>query len=59
VPAKMQEKREKRAIAAKVAQNAKLMRFCLEMVRTELGDLLESEESMRCAATTLFIQALK
>jgi hypothetical protein len=50
---------EKRAIAEKIAQHAKLMRFCLEMVRTELGDLLESEESLRCAATTLFIQVLK
>lgn len=50
---------EKRAIAAKIQQNAKLMRFCLETASAQFGDLLESEESLRCMATTLFIQGLK
>jgi hypothetical protein len=50
---------EKRMIAAKVSEHAKLMRFCLEMARSQFGDLLETEESLRCAATTLFLQALK
>lgn len=50
---------EKRAIAAKIQQNAKLMRFCLETASAQFGDLLSQEESLRCLATSLFIQALK
>lgn len=50
---------EKRAIAAKVTQNAKLFKFCLETATVEVGHLLTTEESLRSVATTLFIQALK
>jgi hypothetical protein len=50
---------EKRQIAAQVAQNAKLMRFCLETASAQFGDLLSSEESLRRLATTLFLQVAK
>lgn len=50
---------EKRAIAFKVQQHAKLMRFCLETAQAQFGDLVGSEESLQSLATTLFIQSLR
>ncbi len=58
-PTGMWSDEQKRAIAGKVAQEAKLMRFCLETAKAQFGDLVESEESLRSLATTLFIQALR
>jgi len=48
---------EKKVIAAKIEQNSDLLRFCLETFQHKFGDLVESEESLRCLTTTLFIQA--
>ena len=48
---------EKKVIAAKIEQNSDLLRFCLETSQHKFGDLVESEESLCCLATTLFIQA--
>jgi len=50
---------EKKAIAAKVEQHSDLLRFGLETSRRKFSDLVESEESLRCLATTLYIQAQK
>ena len=50
---------QKRAIAAKVQQNADLLKYCLETARSKFGKLVESEESIRCLATTLYINVLK
>jgi hypothetical protein len=50
---------QKWAIAGKVTQNAKLLRFCLETAQAQFSDLMTSEESIRCLATTLFLQAVK
>ncbi len=46
---------EKRTIAAKVEQNVKLLKYCLETARAEFAGLVETEESFRSLATTLFI----
>jgi len=50
---------EKKAIAVRVEQHSDLLRFCLETAQRKFGDLVQTEESVRCLATTLFIQAQK
>ena len=45
----------KRAIANYIQDQAKLMRFCLETARENFSDQIETEESLRTLATTLFI----
>jgi len=50
---------EKRAIATKVAQHADLMVHCLKTSRKKFGGLVETEESLRALATTLFLAAIK
>lgn len=52
---------QKRAIAAKVSQHADLLAYCLQVSHQKFAQtgLVESEESVRTLATTLFIQALK
>jgi len=49
----------KRAIAMSINQNADLLAFCLQTSKAKFLEtgLIESEESMRSLATTLFIQA--
>jgi len=51
----------KRAIAMSINQNADLLAFCLQTSKAKFLEtgLIESEESMRSLATTLFIQAQK
>jgi hypothetical protein len=50
---------EKRAIAAKVTENAKLMKYCLQQAREHCSEYLETSEDLRAVATTLFLQAVK
>ena len=50
---------EKRAIAAKVSENAKLMKYCLQQAREHCAEFLESSEDLRAIATTLFLQTVK
>lgn len=50
---------EKRAIAAKVSENAKLMKYCLQQAREHCSEYLETSEDLRAVATTLFLQAVK
>jgi hypothetical protein len=50
---------EKRAIAAKVSENAKLMKYCLAQTREHGGEYLETSEDLRAIATTLFLEALR
>jgi hypothetical protein len=50
---------EKRAIAAKVSENAKLMKYCLQQAREHCSEYLETSEDLRSVATTLFLQAVK
>ncbi len=45
----------KRAYANYVQDQAKLMRYCLETARENFSDQVETEESIRTLATTLFI----
>ncbi len=45
----------KRAIANYIQDQAKLMRFCLETARENFSEQVETEESLRTLATTLFI----
>ena len=45
----------KRAIANYIQDQAKLMRYCLETARENFSDQIETEESLRTLATTLFI----
>lgn len=49
---------QKHAIAAKVEQNADLLRFCLEIAQRKFGELVAPED-LRCLATTLFLSAIK
>jgi hypothetical protein len=49
---------EKRAIASRVEERAKLMRFCLEQARKHCGEYLESSEDLTAAAIVLFGEAL-
>ncbi len=46
---------QKRTIANYIQDQAKLMRFCLETAREKFSDQVETEESLRTLATTLFI----
>jgi hypothetical protein len=50
---------QKRALASRIEERAKLMRFCLEQARKHCGEYLESSEDLRAIATTLFLEALK
>jgi hypothetical protein len=50
---------QKRAIASRIEERAKLMRFCLEQARKHCGDYLETSEDLRAIATTFFLEALK
>ncbi|MBR8827919.1 MAG: ion transporter [Gomphosphaeria aponina SAG 52.96 = DSM 107014] len=50
---------EKRNITIKVKQNAKLLKHCLEIAREELGDMVESEESVRSLAMLLYLTTFK
>jgi hypothetical protein len=52
---------KKKAIANQISQNADLLAFCLQIAKTKFVEsgLVQSEESMRSLATTLFIQAQK
>ncbi len=45
----------KRAIANYVQDQAKLMRYCLETAREKFSEQVETEDSLRTLATTLFI----
>ena len=45
----------KRAIANYIQDQAKLMRYCLETARENFSEQVETEESLRTLATTLFI----
>lgn len=49
----------KREIAAYVEQQANLLKFCWSTARAKLEGVVTTEESMRCAASTLFIAASK
>jgi hypothetical protein len=49
---------EKRAIASRVEERAKLMRFCLEQARKHCGEYLESSEDLRAVAIVLFGEAV-
>ena len=45
----------KRAIANYVQDQADLLGFCLKMASEKFGNQIETEESLRTLATTLFI----
>jgi hypothetical protein len=53
------EPEDREIIAAKIEHRAKVMRYCLIKAKEHCGDLVESEESIRVIATTLFLEALK
>jgi hypothetical protein len=53
------EPEDREIIAAKIEHRAKVMRYCLLKAQEHCGDLVESEESIRAIATSLFIEALK
>lgn len=48
---------QKKAIAKKVEQDADLLAYCYSTAQSRFGDL--SDESIRCLATTLFIEAIR
>jgi hypothetical protein len=50
---------QKRAIASRIEERAKLMKYCLTQAREHCGEYLESSEDLRAIATTLFLEALK
>ncbi|MGK7877414.1 MAG: ion transporter [Xenococcaceae cyanobacterium] len=50
---------QKREITAKVEQNAKLFKECLQTAKEEFGELVESEESIHSMAMFLYLQVLK
>lgn len=50
---------EKKAIAAKVNQHADLLKYCLETSRAKFDGLVETEESYRSLAVTLFLSVSK
>ncbi len=50
---------EKRAIAAKVSQYSDLMAYCLQVADQRFGELMKSEESIRCLATTIFLATIR
>jgi len=49
---------ERRAIAAKVEQHSKLMKYCHDQIRNQFGDGL-TEESLRTLTITLYLQSCK
>jgi hypothetical protein len=50
---------QKRAIASRIEERAKLMKYCLAQAREHCGEYLETSEDLRAIATTLFLEALK
>ncbi len=50
---------QKRAIASKVQQHADLLAYCLETAHKRFGDLVSTEESIRCLGTTLYLSVLR
>ncbi len=50
---------QKREIANRVQQNADLLAYCLQVAQTKFGDLVASEESIRCLATTIYLSVNK
>ncbi len=53
------EPEDREIIAAKIEHRAKVMRYCLLKAQEHCGDLVESEESIRAIANSLFIEVLK
>ncbi len=53
------EPEDREIIAAKIEHRAKVMRYCLLKAQEHCGDLVESEESIRAIASSLFIEVLK
>lgn len=49
---------EKKVIAAKIEQHAKLLRYCLETAHAEFTDLAGPED-LRALAITLYLQAVR
>ena len=52
------EPEDRETIAARIEHRAKVFRYCLIKAKEHCGDLVESEESIRAIATSLFIEAL-
>jgi hypothetical protein len=52
-------KEQKRAIAEYIEGRADLLKYCWTTAKVKLGDVTTDEESLRCAASTLFIAAQK
>jgi hypothetical protein len=50
---------QKRAIASRIEERAKLMKFCLEQTRKHCGEYLETSEDLRAIAVTLFLETVK
>lgn len=48
---------QKRAIAEYIEGRADLLKYCWTTAKVKLGDVTTDEESLRCAASTLFIAA--
>jgi hypothetical protein len=53
------EPEDREIIAAKIEHRAKVFKYCLIKAKEHCGDLVESEESIRAIATSLFIEVLK
>jgi len=53
------EPEDREIIAAKIEHRAKVMRYCILKAQEHCGDLVESEESIRAIASSLFIEVLK
>jgi len=52
-------KEQKQAIVGYIEGRADLLKFCWTTAKTKLADVTTDEESLRCAASTLFIAAQK
>jgi hypothetical protein len=52
-------KEQKHAIAEYIEGRADLLKYCWTTAKLKLGDVTTDEESLRCAASTLFIAAQK
>lgn len=50
---------EKRQIATKVVEHAKLMKYCLSQAREHCSEYLETSEDLRAIATTLFLSVTR
>jgi len=50
---------EKRAIANRANQFADLMAYCLQISQQKFGEMMQSEESIRCLATTIYLSTLR